>query len=71
MIRYPRASGGPRVNRAFIDKGRCTAWALSVVTFMLVVLGTTASGGPPILPDPQLTPGATLEVTTADMCVHG
>jgi hypothetical protein len=35
------------------------------------VLGTTASSSPPILPDPQLTPGATLDVTTADMCVPG
>jgi hypothetical protein len=61
------------VNRAFwtLDKGRRTAWTLSVVTFMLVVVGTTASGDPPILPDPQLTPGATLEVTTSDICVPG
>jgi hypothetical protein len=38
---------------------------------MLVVLGTMASGEPPILPDPQLTPGATQEVTTNDICVPG
>jgi hypothetical protein len=37
----------------------------------VVVLGTTASGGPPLRPDPQLTPGATLEVTTSDICVPG
>jgi hypothetical protein len=30
-----------------------------------------ASQSPPIRPDPQLTPGATLEVTTSDLCVPG
>ena len=71
MIRHPQAIGSPRGNRAFwaMDMGRRIAWALSVVTLMLVGLGTTASGEPPIMPDPQLTPGATLEVTTTDICV--
>jgi hypothetical protein len=54
-----------------IDRGRGAAWAMRVVALGLVVLGTAASGGPPIRPDPQLTPGAALEVTTADMCVPG
>jgi hypothetical protein len=73
MIRHLSARGGPRVNRVLsaIDKGRRTAWGLSVFTFMLVVVGTTASGEPPLVPDPQLTPGATLEVTTSDICVPG
>jgi hypothetical protein len=44
---------------------------MRVVALGLVVLGAAASGGPPLRPDPQLTPGATLEVTTADMCVPG
>jgi hypothetical protein len=44
---------------------------MSMVTLVLVVLGTTASSSPPIVPNPQLTPGATLEVTTTDMCVPG
>jgi hypothetical protein len=54
-----------------IDSRPRAAWAVRIVTLALVVLGTTASGGPPLRPDPQLTPGATLEVTTADMCVPG
>jgi hypothetical protein len=54
-----------------IARGRGAARAVSLVTVVMVVLGTTASGGPPLRPDPQLTPGATLEVTTADMCVPG
>jgi hypothetical protein len=37
----------------------------------MVTLGATASGGPPIVPDPQLTRGATLEVTTTDICMPG
>jgi hypothetical protein len=36
----------------------------------MVTQGTTASS-PPIVPDPQLTPGATQEVTTNDICVPG
>ena len=73
MIRHPGASGSHRGNRACwaMDTGRRTAWALSVVTLVLVVLGTTVSSSPPIMPDPQLTPGATLEVTTRDICVLG
>jgi hypothetical protein len=68
-----RQGGSHTVNRALwaIDRGQHAAWAMSVVTLMLVVLGTTASGGPPVVPDPQLSPGATLEVTTTDMCVPG
>jgi hypothetical protein len=31
----------------------------------------TAQSGPPLLPDPKLTPGATLPVTTDDICVSG
>ena len=31
----------------------------------------TEQQGPPILPDPRLTPGATLAVTTDDLCVPG
>jgi len=44
---------------------------LSVVALGLVVLGAAASGGSPLRPDPKRTPGATLEVTTADICVPG
>jgi hypothetical protein len=43
---------------------------LSVVALGLVVLGA-ASGGSPLRPDPQLTPGTTLEVTIMDICVPG
>ncbi len=31
----------------------------------------TNSGGPPILPDPNLTPGATFDVTKDDVCTPG
>jgi hypothetical protein len=48
-----------------------TAWVLSVVALGLVVLRAAASSGPPLRPDLQLTLGATLEVTTADICVPG
>ena len=34
-------------------------------------LGAAASRSAPLKPDPQLTPGATLEVTTSDLCVPG
>jgi hypothetical protein len=54
-----------------LDRGRGAARAVSLVAVVMVVLGAAASGGPPLRPDPQLTPGATLEVTTADMCVPG
>jgi hypothetical protein len=30
-----------------------------------------ASQSPPITPDPQLTPGATLEMAPGDICVPG
>ena len=33
--------------------------------------GATHQPGPPILPDPRLTPGATLTVTTDDLCTPG
>jgi hypothetical protein len=56
---------------AGIDSRPRAAWAVSIVTLALVVLGTTASNGPPLRPAPQLTPGATLEVTTTDICVPG
>jgi hypothetical protein len=67
-----RHGGHPMMNKALwaIDRGRGAAWAVSIVALALVVLGA-ASGGPPLRPDPQRTPGATLEVTTADMCVPG
>ena len=54
-----------------IDRVGGAARAVSLVTVLMVVLGTAASGGPPLRPDPQLTPGATLEVTTRDICVPG
>ena len=54
-----------------LDSRRGAARAASLVAVVLVVLGTAASGGPPLRPDPQLTPGATLEVTAADICVSG
>ena len=73
MQRYPSA----------IHRVRLATWAMSVV--MLVVLGTmgrngpvsgiavsaTAATAPPLVPDPQQTPGATLEVTKDEVCVPG
>jgi hypothetical protein len=47
------------------------AVAALLVLWAMITLGATASSSPPIVPDPQLTPGATLEVTTADICVPG
>jgi hypothetical protein len=47
------------------------AVAALLVLWAMITLRATASSSPPILPDPQLTPGATLDVTTADMCVPG
>jgi hypothetical protein len=51
--------------------GAIGAVAVPLVLWVMVTLGATASSSPPIMPDPQLTPGATLEVTTADMCLPG
>jgi hypothetical protein len=51
--------------------GKIGAVAALLVLWVLVTLGTTASSSPPILPDPQLTLGASLEVTTSDTCVPG
>src|SRR5262249_12849688 len=61
-------------------RGRRTAWALRVLTLVLVLSGLLARSGagaappqltPPLVPDPHLTPGATLDVTTDDICVPG
>jgi hypothetical protein len=45
--------------------------AAMLVLCAMVMPGAAASRSPSILPDPQLTPGATLEVTTSDICVPG
>jgi hypothetical protein len=51
MIRHLRASGGPRVHRAFwaMDKGRRAAWVLSAfadgATMTVKMAGTTARTG--------------------------
>jgi hypothetical protein len=42
-----------------------------LMLWTMVALGMAASPSPPITPDPQLTPGATLEVTPGDICVPG
>jgi hypothetical protein len=47
------------------------AVAALLILWAMVTLGMTASSSLPIVPDPQLTPGATLEVTTSDICVPG
>jgi hypothetical protein len=36
-----------------------------------LMLALSSYAAPPIRPDPKLTPGATLAVTTADVCVPG
>jgi hypothetical protein len=51
--------------------GEIGAVAALLVLWAMVMPGMTASSSPPIVPDPQLTPGATLEVTTTDICVPG
>jgi hypothetical protein len=51
--------------------GEIGAVAALLVLWAMVMPGMTASSNPPIMPDPQLTPGATLEVTTSDICVPG
>jgi hypothetical protein len=68
-----RYGGRHTMNRPLgaINRGRGAAWVASLVAVVMVVLGTAASGGPPLRPDPQLTPGATLEVATSDICVPG
>ncbi len=50
-------------------KGWSRPFSLSV-SLLLSALSFAASSDQP-RPDPQLTPGATLEVTTADICVSG
>jgi hypothetical protein len=51
--------------------GGIEAVAAGLILWAMVALGAAASGGPPLRPDPQLTPGATLEVTITDICVPG
>jgi hypothetical protein len=51
--------------------GAIGAVAAVLVLWAMVTLGAAASRSPPLKPDPQLTPGATLEVTTSDICVPG
>jgi hypothetical protein len=40
-------------------------------TVFSLCLALSSYAAPPIRPDPKLTPGATLAVTTADVCVPG
>jgi hypothetical protein len=40
-------------------------------TAFSLMLALSSYAAPPIRPDPKLTPGATLAVTTADVCVPG
>jgi hypothetical protein len=54
-----------------VRAGAIGAVAAVLVLWAMVTLGMTASRSPPIRPDPRLTPGATLEVTTTDLCVPG
>jgi hypothetical protein len=57
-----------------IRQGLRTTWpAACAILMSLVLLSPLAvrSQQPPILPDPKLTPGATLPVTKDDICVPG
>lgn len=47
----------------------CAVAPFRVVFSLCLALSSYAA--PPIRPDPKLTPGATLDVTTADVCVPG
>lgn len=62
---------GSRREARSVMAGEIVAVAALLLLWAMVTLGPTASNGPPVVPDPQLTPGATLEVTTADICVPG
>jgi hypothetical protein len=44
---------------------------LTVAVLVLLTSTWVSSQQPPILPDPKLTPGATLPVTKDDICVPG
>jgi hypothetical protein len=62
---------GRRRPARYLMVGEIGALAALLILWAMVMPGMTASSSPPILPDPQLTPGATLEVTTSDICVPG
>jgi hypothetical protein len=62
---------GRRRLARYVMMGEIGAIAALLILWAIVMPVMTASGGPPLVPDPQLTPGATLDVTTGDICVPG
>jgi hypothetical protein len=45
--------------------------ALFCLTSLIIISASAQSVSPPIVPDPAKTPGDTLAVTKADICVPG